>query len=53
MEKKEAMKIMMGRTWKAKMTPYGPAFVPNCGPKRKLVPASEKSSMALTPLPMA
>ena len=30
MEKNEAMKMMMGSTWKAKTTPIRPLFVPSC-----------------------
>ena len=37
-EKNEAMKMMMGRTWKAKIT-TGPE--PSCSPKTKLLPALE------------
>ncbi len=51
MEKKDAMKITIGSTWKAKITPYGPPFVPS-GPNRNWLPTSANSSMAFTPSPI-
>ena len=35
MEKNEAMKMMMGRTWKAKITPNGAGFGAQRSPKTK------------------
>ena len=51
MEKKEAMKMTIGSTWKAKITPYGPLLVPS-GPNRNWLPTSAYSSIAFTPSPM-
>ena len=39
MAKNDAMKMMMGSTWKAKTTPNGPALTPS-GPNTNLLPAS-------------